>query len=133
MAGIMELVNVLYAAEGQMSAGVISESVETLALMLGPFAPYLAQEIWAELGREGPVFHQSWPPYDPELAKADEAEIVVQVNGKLRSRIWKPFGTPSAEVEVAALADEKVRPFLAAKQVVKVIVVPDKLVNIVVR
>jgi leucyl-tRNA synthetase len=112
---------------------VISESVETLALMLGPFAPYLAQEIWAELGREGPVFHQCWPSYDAELAKADEAEIVVQVNGKLRSRIWKSFGTPAPELEASALADEKVQPFLAAKQVVKVIVVPDKLVNIVVR
>ena len=71
--------------------------------------------------------------YDPELAKADEAEIVVQVNGKLRSRIWEPFGTPAAELEARALADEKVQPFLAGKQVVKVIVVPDKLVNIVVR
>jgi leucyl-tRNA synthetase len=127
------LVNVLYAEEGRMGGGVISEAIEKLALMLAPFAPYLSQEIWEESGREGTVFRQCWPSYDPELAKADEAEIVVQVNGKLRSRIWEPFGTPAAELEASALADEKVQPFLAGKQVAKVIVVPDKLVNIVVR
>ena len=72
------------------SAGVL----EKLALMLAPFAPYVAQEIWEEIGKEGPVFRQSWPAFDPELAKEDEAEIVVQVNGKLRSRIYAAFGTP---------------------------------------
>jgi len=111
----------------------MSEAIEKLALMLAPFAPYLSQEIWEELGREGPVFRQCWPSYDPELAKADEAEIVVQVNGKLRSRVWAPFGTSTAELEARALADEKVQPMLAGKRVVKVIVVADKLVNIVLR
>ena len=133
IAAIMELVNVLYAEEGRIGAVVLSETVEKLALMLAPFAPYLAQEIWEESGREGPVFRQCWPSYDAELAKADLAEVVVQVNGKLRSRIWVPFGTPSAELEARARADEKVEPFLAGKTVVKVVVVPDKLVNIVVR
>ncbi len=101
--------------------------------MLAPFAPYLSQEIWEELGHEGPVFRQCWPAFDPELAKEDLAEIVVQVNGKLRSRIYVPFGTPTEELEARAMADEKVRAFLAGKQVVKVITVPDKLVNVVVR
>ena len=101
--------------------------------MLAPFAPYLAQEIWEELGKEGPVFRQSWPAFDPELAKEDVAEIVVQVNGKLRTRIYAPFGTPRDELEAHALADEKVKPFLEGKQVVKMITVPDKLVNFVVR
>jgi leucyl-tRNA synthetase len=133
IAGVMELVNVLYAEEGRIGAGVLSEAIEKLALMLAPFAPYLAQEIWEESGKEGPVFRQSWPVYDPELAKADEAEIVVQVNGKLRSRIWEPFGTSTEDLQARAMADEKVQPFLAGKQVVKVIVVPDKLVNVVVR
>ena len=133
IAAIMELVNVLYAEEGRLGAGVISAVIEKLALMLAPFAPYLAQEIWEESGRGGPVFRQCWPSYDAELAKADEAEIVVQVNGKLRSRIWAPFGTSPADLEALALVDEKVRPFLAGKRVAKVIAVPDKLVNIVVR
>jgi leucyl-tRNA synthetase len=133
IAAVMELVNVLYAEEGRIGAAVMTETVEKLALMLAPFAPYLSQEIWEELGREGPVFRQCWPSYDVELAKADLAEIVVQVNGKLRSRVWLPFGTPSAELESSALADEKVQPFVTDKKVIKVIVVPDKLVNIVAR
>jgi leucyl-tRNA synthetase len=133
IASVMELVNVLYAEEGNLSAAVMRESAEKIALMLAPFAPYLSQEIWEEIGREGPVFRQCWPSFDPELAKEEEAEVVVQVNGKLRSRIWVPFGTPKAELEALAMADEKVGPFIEGKQVVKVITVPDKLVNIVVK
>jgi len=133
IARIMELVNVLYAEEANLSAAAMPEVLEKLALMLAPFAPYVSQEIWEELGREGPVFRQCWPAFDPELAKEEEAEIVVQVNGKLRSRIHAAFGTPQEELEARALADEKVQPSLAGKQVVKVIVVPDKLVNIVVK
>ena len=133
IASIMELVNQLYAEEQNISAEVMRRVIESLALMLAPFAPYVAQEIWEELGNEGPVFRHPWPAFDPELAKEDEAEIVVQVNGKLRGRIYAPFGTPKEVLEAAALADEKVKPFLEGKQVVKRITVPDKLVNIVVR
>jgi leucyl-tRNA synthetase len=133
IASIMELVNQLYAEEQNVSPGAMPAILETLALMLAPFAPYVAQEIWEDLGNEGPVFRRPWPCFDPELAKEDEAEIVVQVNGKLRSRIYAPFGTPKEELEAAALADEKVKPFLEGKQVVKRITVLDKLVNIVVR
>ena len=130
---VMELVNVLYAEEGEISAAVLGEVLEKLGLMLAPFAPYLSQEIWEELGREGPVFRQAWPVFDPELAKEDEAEVVVQVNGKLRGRIHVAFGTASEDLEAQAKADEKVQPFLAGKQIIKVITVPDKLVNLVVR
>jgi leucyl-tRNA synthetase len=133
IASVMELVNVIYAEEGNLSAAVVQEVAEKLALMLAPFAPYMSQEIWDELGREGPVFRQAWPEHDAELAKEDEAEVVVQVNGKLRSRMAAAFGTPKEELEARARADEKVQGFLAGKQVVKVIVVPDKLVNIVVK
>jgi leucyl-tRNA synthetase len=133
IASIMELVNVVYAEESNLSGAAKAEIVEKLALLLAPFAPYLAQEMWEELGREGPVFRQCWPAFDAELAKDDEAEIPVQVNGKLRSRIHVPFGTPKEELERLAMADEKVQPFLLGKQVKKVIVVPDKLVNIVVQ
>jgi leucyl-tRNA synthetase len=133
IASIMELVNILYAEEPNISAAPMAEILEKLALMLAPFAPYLSQEIWEELGNDGAVFRQSWPAFDPELAKEDLAEIVVQVNGKLRGRIHVPFGTPKEELESLAMADEKVQPFLAGKQVVKVITVPDKLVNVVVK
>jgi leucyl-tRNA synthetase len=104
-----------------------------MALMLAPFAPYLAQELWEELGHDGPVFRQPWPAFDPELAKEDEAEIVIQVNGKLRARMSAPFGTPKQELEARALADDRVKSFIEGKQVLKIITVPDKLVNIVVK
>jgi leucyl-tRNA synthetase len=133
IASIMELVNQLYAEEQNISAETMPRLLEVLALMLAPFAPYLVQDIWEALGNEGPVFRHAWPAFDPELAKDEEAEIVLQVNGKLRSRISAPFGTPKEELEARALADEKVQPFLEGKQVVKLITVPDKLVNIVVK
>jgi leucyl-tRNA synthetase len=129
----MELVNILYAEEPNISPAAMPEILEKLALMLAPFAPYLSQEIWEELGKDGPVFRQSWPAFDAELAKEDLAEIVVQVNGKLRSRIHVPFGTSKEELESLALADDKVHPDLAGNHVVKVIAVPDKLVNVVVK
>jgi leucyl-tRNA synthetase len=79
------------------------------------------------------VFRQPWPAYDEALAKEDAAEIVLQVNGKMRGRMFVAFGTPEDELKTLALADPKVQPFLEGKQVLKVIVVPDKLVNIVVK
>jgi leucyl-tRNA synthetase len=93
----------------------------------------LAEELWEEQGRQAPVFHHAWPEYDPELAREEEAEVVIQVNGKLRGRINVAFGTPREALEKLALGDAKVQPLLDGKQVVKVIVVPDKLVNIVVK
>ncbi len=133
IAAVMELVNDLYAEEAQLSSTVLAEVIEKLALLLGPFAPYLAQELWEELGKTGPVFKQPWPSYDAGLAKEDEAEIVVQVNGKLRAHLSAPFGTAQDVLRERALNEPKVQPFVNGKQVVKVIVVPDKLVNIVVR
>jgi leucyl-tRNA synthetase len=133
IAGVMELVNVLYAEEENLSGAVLSEVIEKLALVLAPFAPYLSQELWEELGKEGPVFRQPWPEFDAELARDEGAEVIVQVNGKLRSRFTAPFGTAAAELESRARADDKIQALLAGKQIVKVITVVDKLVNIVVR
>jgi leucyl-tRNA synthetase len=133
IAALMELLNTLYDEEAGLSREAKDQILPALVLMLGPFAPYLAEELWERLGRTGPVFRQSWPAYDEELAKEDAAEIVLQVNGKVRGRMAAPFGTPAAELEKRALADPKVQPFIVGKQVVKVIVVPDKLVNIVVK
>jgi leucyl-tRNA synthetase len=131
----MELINVLEKEEDEdaLSRAALDQIMPSFVLMLGPFAPYLAEELWEALGRTGPVFRQSWPAYDEDLAKEDAAEIVLQVNGKLRGRIFVRFGAGDEELKQAALADPKVQPFLSGKQVVKVIVVPDKLVNIVVR
>jgi leucyl-tRNA synthetase len=133
IAAVMELVNELYAEESRLSGAVLAEALEKLVLMLGPFAPYLAQELWAELGHTGPVFRQPWPDYNPDLAKEDEAEIIVQVNGKLRAHLLAPFGTSQDVLRQRALEEPKVQPFIKGKQIVKIVIVPDKLVNIVVK
>ena len=131
IASIMELVNVLHANEAELSGPVIEQSLNALTLLMAPFAPYLAAELWEELGHSDHVFKHAWPAFDPELARAEEAEIVVQVNGKLRGRISAPFGAANDELERCARV--KAQSYLDGKQVVKVIVVPDKLVNFVVR
>jgi leucyl-tRNA synthetase len=131
VAAIMELVNELYALEGEISSGVRHEALEKLVLILHPFAPYVTQELWEELGNSGPVFKQPWPSFDPALAKDEEAEIVIQVNGKRRATFFAPFG--AAEPDLERMALEKAKPWIEGKQVVKVVVVPDKLVSIVVK
>ncbi len=133
IASMMDLVNVVYADEAGLTAPVLGTVLIHLTLLLGPFAPYLAEEMWEQMGKEGPVFKQPWPSYDPELAREEAAEIPVQVNGKLRARITVAFGTPGADLERLALAEPKVRAFVDGKQIVKIVVVPDKLVNVVVR
>jgi leucyl-tRNA synthetase len=133
IAGLMELVNVLYAEEEKLSRAALDQILPALVLMLEPFAPYTAEEMWEELGRPAPAFRQPWPKFDPELAKEDSAEVVLQVNGKVRGRIQVSFGAPKEELERAALSDPSTQPFLTGKTVVKVVVVPDKLVNIVVK
>ncbi|HMD50643.1 MAG TPA: class I tRNA ligase family protein, partial [Bryobacteraceae bacterium] len=131
IAALMEFTNVLHSLEKQISAPVMNEALEKLTLMLEPFAPFLAEELWETLGRTGPVFHQSWPGYDEALAREESAEVVIQVNGKLRGRIFADFGTPSESLEKLALDDAKIRAVLDGKKILKIIVVPDKLVNIV--
>jgi leucyl-tRNA synthetase len=126
-------VNDLHKLEAGLSAPCAREVCEAITLLLAPFAPYPAQELWTELGYAGPAFRESWPVFNPGLAKEDLIELPVQVNGKLRGHIHVPLGTEKEELERLALATEKVQPFLAGKQVVKVIAVVDRLVNIVVK
>jgi leucyl-tRNA synthetase len=133
IAGVMELVNELYASEAGLTPPVLAEVLEKLVLILAPFAPYAVEELWECMGKQGPVFKQPWPSYDPELAKEEAAEIPVQVNGKLRAVIRVPFGTGKDDLLRLALADERVKQHTDGKQIVKTIVIPDKLVNIVVR
>ncbi len=133
IASLMELVNKLYELETGLSAPVAREISEKLALMLAPFAPYTAQELWDHLGHNGPVFRHLWPPFDPDLAKEELAEIPVQVNGKLRAHLRAPFGTSKEDLQSLALALDKVKPFVEGKQIAKVVVVPDKLINLVVK
>jgi leucyl-tRNA synthetase len=133
IASLMELTNELLEYEDELSAEARKTICRNLTLLLGPFAPYTAQDLWDTLGETGPLFRQSWPQFDPKLAEQDEIEIPVQVNGKLRGHIRVAPGTASQELERLARENVKVQPFLAGKQVVKVICVPDRLVNIVVK
>jgi leucyl-tRNA synthetase len=133
IAAAMELLTELYALEDNLSGAALAEIAEKLVLVLAPFIPFVTQELWEELGREGQAFQQTWPSYDPELAREQEAEIPVQVNGKLRGHITAPFGTPREELERRALANEKVQAHTNGKQIAKIVVIPNKLVNIVVK
>jgi leucyl-tRNA synthetase len=114
-------------------AFLLFEVQKSLALLLAPFAPYLADELWEMLGEKGSLLRASWPKHDPLLVKEEEIELPVQVNGKLRSRIVVPADASDEVVRERALSDEKIGSTIAGKQIVKVIVVPGKLVNIVVR
>jgi leucyl-tRNA synthetase len=137
IAAIMELLNELYGVEGKIEQGSISlpllaEVQRDLVLLLAPFAPYLAHELWEMLGEKGRLLRASWPKHDPALAKQEEIEIPVQVNGRLRSRIIVPADAPEAVVLERALADEKIKLAIAGKRIVKKLFVPGKLVNVVV-
>ncbi|MCU1335015.1 MAG: leucyl-tRNA synthetase, partial [Bryobacterales bacterium] len=103
IAALMELINTLHDEEAGLSGAALDQILPSLTLLLGPFAPYLAEELWEQLGRKGPVFRQSWPTYDEQLAKEDAAEIVLQVNGKVRGRMLVPFGTSEDELKKLAL------------------------------
>jgi leucyl-tRNA synthetase len=143
IAAIMELVNELYAAEERVARApspaeavpreLLFDAQRSLVLLLAPFAPHLAHELWEMLGEKGSLLRAPWPKYDPALAKEDEIEIPVQINGKLRGLIVVPADSSETLIRESALSAEKVKAAIAEKQVVKVIVVPGKLINIVVR
>ena len=138
ISAIMELVNVLYASEegigrNEVPTPFLADVQRKLALLLAPFSPYLAHELWEMLGEKGNLLKATWPKFDAELAKEEELEIPVQVNGKLRSRVVVPADATEQTVLDRALADEKVKAAIAGKQIVKKIYVPGKLVNIVVK
>jgi leucyl-tRNA synthetase len=105
--------------------------METLVLLLAPYAPHAAEELWQVLGHSTTLAYEPWPSFDPALTKADEIEIPVQINGKLRSKLVVPAEIDNAALEQAAKDDEKVKEQIAGKTIKKVIVVPKKLVNIV--
>jgi leucyl-tRNA synthetase len=136
VSAIMTLVNDLYGAESAISKGAIPPALvadlqRNLVLLLAPFVPYLAHELWQTLAEKDQLLRHPWPKFDPALAKEDEIEIAVQVNGKVRSRIVVPADAPEDQVRTAALTDAKVAAAMGGKQLVKAIVVAGKLVNIV--
>jgi leucyl-tRNA synthetase len=144
ISAIMELVNALYAFEalsaapgggvpGEERRGLLREAVETVLLLLAPFSPHLAEELWAQLGHNGSLFAEAWPVADPAALVKQEVTVVVQIDGKVRARLIVEADAGPGSVQERALADERVQPWLAGRQVERVVVVPNRLVNVVTR
>lgn len=138
VAALMEMVNEMYALAqsdaGGLHSEVMSEAVETLVLLLSPMAPHIADELWEMLPKPDKkpfTLLESWPSCDPEVARADEVEIVAQVNGKVRDRMVVPADADESALQAAVMDSERIKADLAGKTVRKVIVVKGKLVNIV--
>ncbi len=136
ISSIMELVNAMYAFKDEsasMSPGLVREVVSSLLRLLAPFAPHISEEVWSQTIAEGSVHKAPWPVFDASAIQLEEVEIVLQINGKVREKIVVPVGLSPKELEEIALGQEKVQALIEGKQVVKVICVPQKLVNIVIR
>jgi leucyl-tRNA synthetase len=137
VAAIMELINLLYqcAAEetqDEPTQQALREAAEATALLLSPFTPHIAEELWQQLGYADSILLHPWPAYDPTLMQEEEITIVIQVNGRVRSRLTVPASIADGDLQAAALHHERIQEWLTGKSVRKVIVVPQKLVNIVV-
>ncbi len=128
IAALMELSNELRAAPA-----ITRFAREAFVLMLAPFAPHLAEELWARLGNAPSVFHARWPEFVEALTVADEIELGVQVNGKLRDRFTIAREAGEEALREAALGCEKIRPLVEGKTIARVIIVPGRLVNIIVK
>jgi leucyl-tRNA synthetase len=128
IAAMMEFVNTVYKVQS-----ISRSQAERLLLVLAPFAPHIAEELWQLLGHDKSLAHEPWPSYDPAMVAEETVELAVQVNGKVRCRIRVPADAPDAEVLAAALADPKVASTVQGKTILKKIVVPGKLVNLVVQ
>ncbi len=138
ISAIMELVNAIYqfdltCMKDEQTIAVIKEAVEAAILLLSPIAPHITEELWKKLGKEESIFKTPWPGYDAAAIIEEEVLIVIQVNGKLRSRVTVPVDSSEQEIEKIALSDEKASKWIGGKEIKKVIVVPKKLVNVVVR
>ena len=133
IAAVMELINELsrFNDNSEQGAAVVREAVENIVLLLSPIVPHITQQLWNELGHDELLANVAWPVCDESALVRDEIEMVVQVNGKLRSKINVAVNANNASVEALALADDKIVANIAGKTVRKVIVVPGRLVNIV--
>ena len=133
IAKLMEFTNYLYEIKKSSKISNSSLVISNFLIMLSPFAPHIADELWHQLGNKESICKQSWPTYDPVLIIETEVTIAVQVNGKLRDTIVVPADAAEEQIRAKALASDKVKHFIEGKQVIKLIVVPGKLVNIVVK
>ncbi|HTZ75323.1 MAG TPA: leucine--tRNA ligase [Candidatus Aquilonibacter sp.] len=133
---IMELVNTLSAQEPLdqgVSPQVLKRALCVLVLMLSPMTPHIGEELWEMLGNEGGLAKQSWPAYSEELAREEQIEVIIQINGRVRGKILVEVNLSDDELAERAMNDERIKMLLAGKQILRTIVVPNKLVNIVVK
>ena len=134
ISSIMELVNALYKyKQGEVNVPLMNDAIEKLILILNPFVPHITEELWNDLGHEDRVYQQNWPEFDPAALELENVEIIVQVNGKLKDKMAFEKNAEKSAIEEAALASERVQDAIAGKSVVKTIVVPNKLINFVVK
>ncbi len=134
IAGMMELMNEITSFEpaSDEDRTVFRFAIARVLLLLSPFSPHIAEEMWEAIGNRPSIFEQNWPEWDEDAAKEEQIELVVQVNGKLRSRVMISAGMPDNEVKKIALEDQRIREMIGDKSIKKVIVVKGKLVNIVI-
>ena len=137
ISAVMELVNVLYSVkhptkDNRTALSVVREALETAILLLTPIVPHITEELWERLGKDKPAADMPWPDFDPAVASEEEMTIVIQINGKLRSRMTVPVDCDAEKIKADAQADEKIAAFIGKNKILKVIYVPKKLVNIVV-
>ncbi len=134
VSAIMELVNSCYQFEPKSAEDkkTLREAAESVVLLAAPFVPHISEELWRRLGHAKSVFRESWPKFDESAIRRDEIEIVIQVLGRVRSRVLVPAGISEDELKKKVLRDEKTKEFIDGKTVKKFIIVPGKLVNIVV-
>ncbi len=134
ISAIMELINACFQFQQQSEEdkALLNEVALNVTLLIAPFVPHVSEELWSRLGNEGSIFRASWPSFDADSLKTDEVEIVVQVLGKVRARACVPSDISEEDLKKYVLADEKVKTWIDGKEIRKIIIVPNKLVNIVV-
>jgi leucyl-tRNA synthetase len=137
ISAVMELVNTIYSLErpantDKIALSVVREALETTVILLTPIVPHIAEELWQMMGNKTAISDVSWPEYDKNIASEEEITVVIQINGKLRSRMTIAIGEDVEKIKAGALADERIKALIKNAQVVKVIYVPNKLVNIVI-
>jgi len=135
---IMELVNALYYYKERVilekrNIGILQEALDSVVLLLAPFIPHVTEELWQILGKKDSVHNQSWPTYDKSAIIKDEIEIVIQINGKIKDKILVSLDLEQKEIEKRALNNEKILELIKDKNIIKIIGVPGKLVNIVIK
>ena len=135
ISALMELVNEMYKYKELENRNevIIKDGIKTVVTILAPFTPHLGEELWQMIGNEGSVFDIQWPKYDEKALIKDEVEVVVQINGKLRGKLNLPSDISKEDMEKIAMEDEKIKALVEGKTIVKVVGVPKKLVNIVVK